>query len=111
MFQHISAQAIVVRMHPFLPLRSIYINAQACKTLHHLYTLLQSKYLLPQYFGNNLDALFDVLQDVDFFAQQHTEFIFYNQIHLLHDEPEQRTTLIDLFQTVTNPQISIMLLP
>ena len=50
-------------------IRYIFIDGNTCKKINSCYTTLQQQLSLPLYFGNNLDALEEVLSDLDWITE------------------------------------------
>ncbi len=52
------------------------LDGKRCKTLPELYVQLNAALKFPDYFGGNLDALFDCLCDLSWIPQKHVSLIF-----------------------------------
>jgi len=47
------------------PVRNIYLDFSKCTTRRELHEELAAKFAFPEYYGHNLDALWDCLTDLD----------------------------------------------
>lgn len=65
------------------------LNGAKTRTLDKLYKKLSKKLHLPEYFGNNLDALADCLSDLSWLEQKRVEMYIRNQEDFLSEEDEE----------------------
>ncbi|MCC6752570.1 MAG: barstar family protein [Saprospiraceae bacterium] len=64
------------------------IDGSCCKTMADLYSSLALKLSFPEYFGNNLDALYDVLLDLSWIEQDRVIIFIDHFEKLLSESPE-----------------------
>ncbi|MBP8726448.1 MAG: barstar family protein [Saprospiraceae bacterium] len=64
------------------------IDGNSCKSIADLYTSLSSKLCFPDYFGNNLDALYDILLDLSWIEQNKVILFIDHFETLLSANPE-----------------------
>ncbi|MBK6545944.1 MAG: barstar family protein [Saprospiraceae bacterium] len=72
------------------------INGERCKTSNDLFRELKNEFELPDYFGKNLDALYDCLMDMEWIAQDHIRIVI-DAFDLLLSNEENDPELIEDF--------------
>jgi RNAse (barnase) inhibitor barstar len=80
------------------------IDGKRCKTMPDLYVQLNAALQLPEYFGGNLDGLYDCLCDFSWIEQQHVQLIFTRSELLLSnaDATEKEALLETLKEAEAN---------
>lgn len=65
----------------------------------------------PDYFGNNFDALDDMLHDLSWLSSKQIIIYFFRTEALLSapSEQENKTTLMDILRNCNNPKLDIIL--
>jgi hypothetical protein len=76
------------------------LDGAACKTSIDLYNKLQNVFELPDYFGKNLDALYDCLMDLEWITKDHVVLIIEHFDQLLCDENNDPELLEDFLITL-----------
>jgi RNAse (barnase) inhibitor barstar len=76
------------------------LDGECCKTSVDLYNELESGFDLPDYFGKNLDALYDCLMDLEWITQDHVVLIIEHFDDLLSDEANDPELLEDFIVTL-----------
>ena len=77
------------------------IDGNETKEIKGLYDLLVEKLSFPGYFGENLDALYDSLLDLQWLKHDAIELVITNFENFLSDEsPEDKADLMLLFEQV-----------
>jgi RNAse (barnase) inhibitor barstar len=76
----------------------IELNGKELPTLEALYKYLSIHLPLPDYFGNNLDALDECLNDLSFLEEVEIIFEFTNWDNFLNEEEEAKDTKLILLQ-------------
>jgi RNAse (barnase) inhibitor barstar len=66
--------------------RFVFIDGLLCNTIDKVYATLQQQLSIPEYFGNNLDALEEVLADVEWVEEEKIKIIIINSSILLSNE-------------------------
>jgi RNAse (barnase) inhibitor barstar len=89
-----------------------WIDCNVCRTLNDFYFQIQQALQLPDYFGYNLDALEEVLQDIPHNEEKiSTKLILTNYDMLCLEEPEEnKKTLLDILQQAEGKQFQIIAL-
>lgn len=89
--------------------RYVFLDGNCCHTLDDCYASLRQQLSLPGYFGNNLDALEEVLNDLEWIPEKQIKLIFLNGKNLLKNE-EKRENFLDLFITASPERLEIFFL-
>ncbi len=66
---------------------------------------------MPDFFGKNLDALEDILFDLDFIDQTYCQIIIFNYSHLMANEPDYKQALQELLESIESEFLEIILIP
>lgn len=66
--------------------RYAFIDGLLCDTMEKIYATLQQQLSIPGYFGNNLDALEELLADLDWIEEEKIKLIIINKDALLSGE-------------------------
>lgn len=86
------------------------LDANKIPTLDSFYEAVSSALKFPDYFGQNLDALDELLFDMDWIKQDHVLLVICNSTQLLHEETVRKPGLIALLEEVDNPSLEIIFL-
>jgi RNAse (barnase) inhibitor barstar len=72
------------------------VDGKRCKTMAELYVQLNAALQLPDYFGGNLDGLYDCLCDLSWIEQQHVQLIFTrSELLLSQAESTEKEALLE----------------
>ncbi len=82
------------------------IEGSCCRTSEELYNTLQAQFEFPDYFGKNLDALYDCLVDLEWITQDLVVVILSEFEQLLEAESADPELLEDFFLTLNDACIS-----
>lgn len=88
----------------------VVMHGKAISTLSEFYNDLEYALQIPPYFGHNLDALDEVLHDLSWLTEKHIILILYRSNLLCAHHKEDRSNLLSLLTTCTNPKIDILLM-
>ena len=78
---------------------SLALNGKRTRTLRTLYRKLARHLHFPEYFGNNLDALYDCLTSLDVVSQTRVELIIKHKDDFLSlEDPATRRAVVQLLQ-------------
>lgn len=88
----------------------IVMHGKAITTINDFYNDLQVALEIPPYFGHNLDALDEVLHDLSWLTEKHIILILYRSSLLCAEDKEDRSNLLSILTSCTNPKIDILLL-
>lgn len=85
------------------------IDGQHCTTLSQFYQNIHVALQFPDYFGENLDALDELLHDMNWLDQSSIIFLIKNKAELLSQESEDtRIALLELLNEVDEMALSII---
>jgi RNAse (barnase) inhibitor barstar len=90
--------------------RFVFIDGNTCDTLDKCYSTLQQQLSLPDYFGNNLDALEEVLADMDWVKEEKINIIVLNKKDLLKNDLKKKDAFMDILESNDNKKIQISIL-
>ena len=90
--------------------RYVFLDGQYCKTVQQCYSSLQAQLSLPDYFGNNLDALEEVLNDLDWINEAIIKLIILNTKKLLAEDISNKSAFIDILNSSENEKLQIIYL-
>jgi RNAse (barnase) inhibitor barstar len=90
--------------------RLVFIDGNTCDTMAKCYTTLQQQLSIPDYFGYNLDALEEVIADVEWIEEEKIEIIILNKDALLLNDMELKNDFLDIICNNDNPKIEVHLL-
>ncbi|GAC1424595.1 MAG: hypothetical protein NVSMB7_00620 [Chitinophagaceae bacterium] len=89
-------------------IRYVFLDGRACNRLDTCFNTLQEQLSIPAYFGKNLDALEEVLEDMDWIAEEKVKIIILNSPALLENELAKKNIFLDILQSTGNKKIEII---
>jgi RNAse (barnase) inhibitor barstar len=96
--------------HRFQNVRMVFIDGNANDTLQKCYTTLQQQLSIPDYFGHNLDALEEVLADLEWVDEETVQIIIANKAALLSGELTRKEDFLSVLNAAENEKITIVYL-
>lgn len=91
-------------------IRFVFLDGNSCKTIEQCYVTLKDQLSLPDYFGNNLDALEEVLGDLDWLTEGTIKFIILNSKKLLSEDISKKDSFLEILNTSENERLEIIYL-
>ena len=91
-------------------IRYVFLDGNSCKNMWLCYQSLQQQLSIPDYFGYNLDALEEVLGDLDWVEEAKIRFILLNAEQLLSDDEEKKKSFLDILNSCKNEKMEIIYL-
>ncbi|HEU5366643.1 MAG TPA: barstar family protein [Hanamia sp.] len=91
-------------------IRYVFVDGNTCKKIEQCYKTLQQQLSIPDYFGYNLDALEEVLGDLDWIDEQKIKLILLSSHQLLSDDKEKKNAFLDILNSCENEKIEIIYL-
>ncbi len=88
--------------------RYVFLDGAACKKIDDCYERLQEQLSLPAYFGKNLDALEEVLDDLEWIKEKKVCIIVFNVAGLLPHDPLKKKSFIDILHNAGNKKIQVI---
>ena len=76
------------------------MDGACCRNSADFFSELKLQFELPDYFGNNLDALYDCMLDLEWIAQEQVILYMENADQLLADEVNDPDLIDDLVTTL-----------
>lgn len=90
--------------------RYVFLDGSSCKKLDDCYTCLQQQLSIPHYFGKNLDALEEVLADLEWVNERKINIIIMNETSLLEDDIAKKNIFLDILHGAGNKKIHLIYL-
>ncbi len=90
--------------------RYVFIDGNTCDTIDKCYTTLQQQLSIPDYFGLNLDALEEVLADLEWVGEAKIIIIILNKQALLQNNETIKNAFLDILQKNDNDKVQIIYL-
>ena len=91
-------------------IRYVFIDGFACKEIGRCFTILQQQLSIPAYFGKNLDALEEVLEDLEWVKEEKIKIVISNSASLLEDDSPKKNSFLDVLHSSANDKIEIIYL-
>lgn len=91
-------------------IRYVFIDGTVCKRIDDCYATLQPQLSLPDYFGNNLDALEEMLSDLEWISEEKVRIIILNRAELLMNDANKKESFLDILNSCSNEKIEIIYL-
>ena len=91
-------------------IRYVFIDGNVCKSIDQCYASLKQQLSLPDYFGNNLDALDEVLSDLEWIHEKKIKIIILNSAGLLAKDISKRNDFLDVLNSAENEKLEIIYL-
>lgn len=91
-------------------IRFVFIDGRACKQINDCYATLRVQLSLPDYFGNNLDALEEVLNDLEWINEEKIKIIILNLSELLVNHSNKKESFLDILNSCDNERLEIIYL-
>jgi RNAse (barnase) inhibitor barstar len=90
--------------------RYVFLDGNSCTKIGECYKTLQQQLSIPDYFGYNLDALEEVLGDLDWIEEEKIRIILLNSNELLNDNKEEKIEFLDILNSCKNEKMEIIYL-
>jgi RNAse (barnase) inhibitor barstar len=90
--------------------RYVFIDGNTCDTIEKCYTTLQQQLSIPDYFGFNLDALEEVLADLEWINEEKITIIIINKPALLQNDESLKDSFLGILQKNDNDKVQIVYL-
>ena len=90
--------------------RYVFIDGGANDTIEKCYATLQAQLSIPDYFGNNLDALEEVMNDLDWIAEEKINIIIIAEMVLLKNDEPCKNDFLEILETSSLPKVSVVYL-
>ncbi len=87
--------------------RYVFVDGCACKNIDKCYATLQEQLSIPDYFGKNLDALEEVLADLDWILEEKIKIIISNSSVLLANDIAKKNSFLDILNSCENEKLEI----
>ncbi len=91
-------------------IRYVFVDGNACKHIDMCYATLQQQLSIPDYFGKNLDALEEVLSDLDWIKEEKIKIIISNSFTLLTNDSAKKKDFLGILNSSENEKLEIIYL-
>src|ERR1700712_3091021 len=82
--------------------RYVFIDGRACTNLDACFAILQEQLSIPDYFGKNLDALEEVLADLEWIDEEKIKIIVSHADSLLRSDTVKKKIFLEILHTADN---------
>lgn len=90
-------------------IRHVFLDGLLCDTIEKVFLTLASQLSFPDYFGNNLDAFEEMLNDLEWITEEKIKLITINQISLLSGcESGTKESFLSILNGHTNDKLKIV---
>ena len=90
--------------------RYVFLDGTALDTIEKCYATLSKQLSLPDYFGNNLDALEEVMNDLDWIKEKNIVIIIAAKKLLLQHNDIFKNDFLEILETSSLENISLVYL-
>jgi RNAse (barnase) inhibitor barstar len=90
--------------------RYVFVDGLLCDTMEKVYATLKTQLSLPGYFGNNLDALNEVLNDLEWVKEKKVKLIVLNVGALLENDHQKKEGLISVLKEVDSKKLQVLII-
>ena len=87
--------------------RYVFLDGTVCADLSACYRSLQEQLSLPDYFGHNLDALEEVLEDLEWINETCIKIILLNPTGLLAAEVHKKAAFLAVLNNSSNDKLQV----
>ena len=91
-------------------IRFVFIDGNANDTIDKCYATLQAQLSIPDYFGNNLDALEEVMNDLDWVTEEKINIIISAEEALLKNDEDSKNDFLEILETSSLEKVHIIYL-
>lgn len=91
--------------------RYVFIDGNTCDTMEKCYITIAQQLSMPDYFGYNLDALEEVLADLEWIEEEKIIIIILNGSALLGLEPDLKGGFLAILKASDNARVEVIGLP
>lgn len=91
-------------------IRYVFMDGNLCRSIEQCYVTLKQQLSLPDYFGNNLDALEEVLSDLDWINEEKIKIIILNSNGLLINDISKKKDFVEILNSCDNKKLEIIYL-
>ena len=90
--------------------RYVFLDGGSCKKIDDCYASLQQQLSIPVYFGKNLDALEEVLDDLEWVKEKRIKIIILDNGSLLQHDLAKKNAFLEILHTAGNKKLTIVYL-
>jgi RNAse (barnase) inhibitor barstar len=90
--------------------RVVFIDGNYCDTIDKCYSSLIQQLSIPDYFGHNLDALEEIIADLEWVEEEKIEIVVLNKDALLQNDLPLKNDFLDIICNNDNLKIEVYLL-
>ena len=91
-------------------IRYVFLDGRACKKMDACFTTLQEQLSIPAYFGKNLDALEEVLDDMEWIKEEKIKIIISHTNSLLENDLAKKKVFVEILHSINNEKVEIIYL-
>ena len=91
-------------------IRYVFLDGRACNNIEDCFHSLQQQLCIPSYFGHNLDALEEVLDDLEWIPENNIKIIIIHPDALLNLDHKKKIAFISILHSARNAKIEVIYL-
>jgi len=88
--------------------RYVFLDGGACKKISDCYASLQQQLSIPAYFGRNLDALEEVLDDLEWIKEKKINIIILDTPTFLQNDLAKKNAFLEVLHKAGNKKLTIV---
>ena len=89
-------------------IRYVFLDGNACTNMSQCFRLLQKQLSFPGYFGNNLDALDEMLADLAWIPEEKVKIILFHQESLLGSDTEKKKDFMEILSKTEHKKLELI---
>ncbi|MEO5581460.1 MAG: barstar family protein [Saprospiraceae bacterium] len=89
-------------------IRYVFIDGNTCDSMEKCYITIAQQLSIPDYFGYNLDALEEVLADLEWIEEEQIKIILLCSASLLQQEPDSKMVFLEIIKNCKNERIELV---
>ena len=88
--------------------RYVFIDGHTCDTIEKCYITLAEQLSIPDYFGYNLDALEEILADLEWIEEEQIRLIVIHATTLLQLDSDLKNDFIKILMECENERVKVI---
>ncbi|MEP7323368.1 MAG: barstar family protein [Saprospiraceae bacterium] len=97
-----------IHYYSFDGTRYVFIDGNTCDTIEKCYITIAQQLSIPDYFGYNLDALEEVLADLEWIEEEKVILIVLNADGILQNESEVKNDFLHVLRACDNARVEVI---
>lgn len=90
--------------------RYVFLDGRICADLDVFYTDIARQLEFPEYFGRNLDALDEMISDLEWIEEEKIEILLYHAFAFLSAHDNHKQEVLDILAKTENEKVSFTII-